>query len=195
MTNDLSPLTKRITDDLTPGARQYEVFRATMLRETHMLMLVWEDLHPTMQAQWEQVAKNMIDEKMTKAARIWDAFVAITNDSEMPSWEGLSLTRRVAWMYAFNLQDGPKDWTEEGSMADTMEQLRRMRQYSKCFTNAFDRKQAVFVLVEQDKTAYISVAQWIKSNIDRLGAAHPKIISAKATMARFMEFPDGKEPD
>jgi hypothetical protein len=71
--------------------------------------------------------------------------------------------------------------------ANAVDTIRRMRGYSKCFTNSFERGQAVFVLSEQDDTAYMAVAQWIKCNIERLGANHPKIINAKYTLARFMK--------
>jgi hypothetical protein len=71
--------------------------------------------------------------------------------------------------------------------ANPIDTIRRMRQYSQCFTKAFDRGQRVFVLVEQDATAYKAIAQWINLNIDRLGANHPKIIAAKTTMMIFME--------
>jgi hypothetical protein len=70
--------------------------------------------------------------------------------------------------------------------ANPVDTIRRMRQYSPCFTKAFDRGQKVFVLSEQDDTAYMAIAQWINANIDRLGKNHPKIIAAKTTLGIFI---------
>lgn len=80
--------------------------------------------------------------------------------------------------------------------ANPVDTLRRMRQFSPCFTKAFDRGQRVFVLVEQDATAYRAIAQWIHANRDRLGDNHPKIIAAKTTLSLFMNSNQHqKDPD
>ena len=78
---------------------------------------------------------------------------------------------------------------------NTADELRRMRQYSKCFTGAFDAKEPVFVLRAQDASAYKAVAQWVVSNREVLGESHPKIISAKATMQLMREWPRARQAD
>jgi hypothetical protein len=181
------------------GYDEYLNYQAKMQAEKVDTPL-WEDLDERVRALWLKVSQNNHDPLMHPAARSWEAFAAISNDPSMPAWDGLSHTNKVQWERAFgmhSMRNGAFDATAT-KVDDPREELRRMRQYSKCFTNAYDRRQAVFVLVEQDRTAYYAIAQWINSNIQRLGAAHPKIISAKATMARFMEFQSkaqAKHPD
>jgi hypothetical protein len=178
------------------GYDEYLNYQAKMQAEKVDTPL-WEDVDERVRALWLKVSQNNHDPLMHPAARSWEAFAAISNDPSMPAWDGLSHTNKVQWERAFMMHishNGAFDATAY-KVDDPREELRRMRQYSKCFTNAYDRRQAVFVLVEQDNTAWVSIAQWIKGNVERLGNAHPKIIAAKATMIRFKEFVNGKAPD
>lgn len=79
--------------------------------------------------------------------------------------------------------------------SEHMEEVRQMRQYSKCFTGAYDNKEPVFVLRAQDATGHIPIAQWINTNTPHLGDTHPKIIAAKATLGAFMSWGHRKQPD
>lgn len=75
------------------------------------------------------------------------------------------------------------------------EDLRKIRSYSKCFTGAYDKKEPVFVLRAQDSTATLALAQWIKSNMSRMGESNAKLIAAKATLGAFIAWHHKKEPD
>lgn len=106
-------------------------------------------------------------------------------------WEGWLQAIHMNWD-TLQYRGVPEAQPSTSSPAD---QLRRMRGYSKCFTGAFDKLEPVFVLRAQDKTAYLALAQWINVNIERMGKANPKIISAKATLRLFMVHEGSKDAD
>lgn len=78
---------------------------------------------------------------------------------------------------------------------DAADELRRMRQYSSCFTKAFDKKEPVFVLRAQDEKAPLALAQWINAYQPLIGESHYKLIAAKATLGVFMNWPNKKKAD
>jgi hypothetical protein len=184
---DIQPLTKP-----TPGQLKYEAYHAHVLKETKHYLLVWDDLHPTVQWQWESVALNDHDPAVDPAARMWDAYAAVMNDPDIPMWPGLLPVHKASWTFLWQCQGTNTPTLRE---SEAMEELRKIRGYDRTFTKAYDAKEAVFVLREQDKSGYIAIAQWIKTNVERLGASSPKIISAKALMARFMGYANSKNPD
>lgn len=75
------------------------------------------------------------------------------------------------------------------------DELRRMRQYSSCFTKAYDKKEPVFVLRAQDENSPRALAQWITSYQPILGDTHYKLIAAKATLGVFLNWPNKKKAD
>jgi hypothetical protein len=155
----------------------------------------WHDLSQPMKQKWATVEYNKRNPTDKLPAHLaWDHYAATELDPMMPEWEALPAHTRMRWINAMQ----HAGITPTVDPTDPAEALRRMRAYSMCFTNAYDRKQMVFVLVEQDKTAWLSIAQWIKANIERLTDKHSKIISAKAIMMLFKQKADnntGKDPD
>lgn len=158
----------------------------------------WGHLHLAVQQHWAKVEKNFSDNLLEPIEASWDHYAAMALDSLMPTWDALDYSQRRMWQLAFTThQYGHAPKMPAATEGDAMEELRKMRSYSKCFTTAYDRKQGVFVLIEQDKTAWKCIAQWVVLNVTRLTERHVKIISAKATLAKFKETAEttGKDAD
>lgn len=75
------------------------------------------------------------------------------------------------------------------------DELRRIRQYSPCFTKAYDKREPVFVLRAQDEASPKALAQWLNHYQDILGPTNVKWISAKATLGLFVNHPNHKKAD
>ena len=135
MRNPIHALINQVTCSMSPGEAKYETFRSDIFAATNTLMLVWGDLSEAVQLQWERVSANAVDPLMPPAARMWDAHATMTNNADIPLWENLPAHHRAAWEWVFSEQVGPSD-IKPAKESEAMEQLRRIRGYSKCFTNA-----------------------------------------------------------
>lgn len=184
----------------TPTAEEalYQQFLLNTYTTTPPDAKQFHELPLAVQEAWRKVVRNF-NEPVEPYIAAWDYYAASALDEMMPDWESLPWPEKRKWQMSFaftaNWQQ-PKLPVESESQA--LEELRQMRAYSKCFTTAYDRKQQAFVLIEQDATAWKAIAQWVVLNVTRLTERHPKIISAKATLARWKERaegPDAKLPD
>lgn len=155
----------------------------------------FDDLDPTVKAQWATHAGNVTPGEKSIGQMLFEFHAATAGDPWMPGWTTLPPAQRLPWEMMGEELPALTPAPSALKPSEAHEELRKMRQYSKCFTNAYDRKQMVFVLVEQDETAFKAVAQWIVTNQPRLGDSHAKIVSAKAIMARFMANKTAKKPD
>lgn len=155
----------------------------------------FDSLNPAIQSQWATHETNGADKEKSIGQKLFEFHAATTGDPWMPGWATLPYSHRLPWEMMGEELPTLAPVASAVKPSEAHEELRKMRQYSKCFTNAYDRKQMVFVLVEQDETAWKAIAQWVVLNAPRLGESHAKIIAAKAILSRFMKFEAKKLPD
>lgn len=177
---------------LAPGQSQYLSFCEHCLKMEQAIMPKWDELPEGVRFMWAKVANNMNDQTLIDSDRAaWDYYCACALDPMMPDWDSMPPMERFKWSLAMRVHAIHGEPTlPSNADKDPREELRKMRSYSKCFTNAYDKRKMVFVLTDTDTTAWKVIAQWCVLNIPLLGEAHEKIISAKALLARFKEKAD-----